>query len=149
AYHAALAAAKGNVRHRALPRHPRGQRGHLVERDAGVIADAALGRSERDVVLDAVAGEDFDLAVVHLDRARDDDLPLRRGEDFPDAGFEVEDPRRSVELLEHRVEDRAGSRRHDAPSPARSPERPDGPSRNGPAYCGPYRLVKEGSKRNS
>jgi hypothetical protein len=51
-----------------------------------VIADAALGRSERDVVLHPVAGEDLDLAVVHLDRARDDDLAFRVGEDAPDAG---------------------------------------------------------------
>ena len=73
---AALAAAERNVRDGALPGHPRGQRGHFVERDAGVIADAALGRAERDVVLHAIAGEDLDLAVVHLHRTRHDDLPL-------------------------------------------------------------------------
>jgi hypothetical protein len=44
------------------------------------------------------------------------------GEDFPDAGFEVEDPRRAIEFLEHRVENRAMSSRHHAPS------------RNGPDY---------------
>ena len=96
---AALAAAERDVRDGALPRHPRGQRRDLVERDAGVIADAALGRTERDVVLHAVAGEDLDLAVVHLHRARDDDLALGVGEDLPDAGLEVEDARRLVELL--------------------------------------------------
>ena len=113
---AALAAAERDVRHGALPRHPGGQRRHFVERDAGVIADAALRRPERDVVLNAVAGEDFDLAVVHLDRTGDRDLSLRVGEDFPDAGLEVEDARRSVELLEHRVENRSVRNRHGAPS---------------------------------
>jgi hypothetical protein len=29
------------------------------------------------------------------------------GEDFPDSGLEVEDPGGSIELLEHRAEDRA------------------------------------------
>ena len=104
---AALAAAERDVRDGALPRHPGGQRRDLVERHVGVIADAALRRTERDVVLHAVAGEDLDLAVVHLDRARDRDLPFRVREDFPDAGLEAEQPRRSVELLEHRVEDAA------------------------------------------
>ena len=68
---AALAAAERDVRDGALPGHPRRERGHLVERHVRVIADAALRRAERDVVLHAVAGEDLDLAVVHLDRARD------------------------------------------------------------------------------
>ena len=102
---AALAAAERHVRDRALPRHPGGERRHFVERDVGVIADAALRRSKRDVVLHAVAGEDLDLAVVHLHRAGDGDLPLRAGEDLPDAGIETEQPRGAVELLEHCVED--------------------------------------------
>ena len=105
--HAALAAAERQLRDRALPRHPRRQRRHFVERDVGVIADAALGRAERDVVLHAVAGEDLDLAVVHLDRARHDDLPLGMGEHLPDAGIEIENARRAFELLEHRAEERA------------------------------------------
>ena len=104
---AALAAAERHVRDGALPRHPGGQRRDFVERDVGVIADAALGRAERDVVLHAVAGEDLDLAVVHLDRAGDGDLPLGMREDLPDAGIEPEQARRAVELLEHRVENAA------------------------------------------
>jgi hypothetical protein len=96
------------VRDSAFPRHPRGERRDFVERHAGVVADAALRRSERDVVLDAVAGEHFDLAVVHLHRARHDDLALRMREDLPDARIEAEDARGAVELLEHRIEDAAG-----------------------------------------
>ena len=111
---AALAAAERDVRDRAFPRHPRRERGDFVERDAGVIADAALRRAERDVVLHAIAGEHLDLAVVHLDRTRDDDLPLGMGQDLPDAGVEVEDAGGSVEFLEHRIEDRCRCR-HDAP----------------------------------
>ena len=57
---AALGAAEGEVHQRALPRHPHRERLHLVERDAGVVADAALRRAARDVVRDAPAGEDAD-----------------------------------------------------------------------------------------
>ena len=79
-----------------------------------MIADAPLRRSERDVVLHAVAGEDFDLAVVHQHRARDDDLPLGVRENSPDAWIEVENARRAVELLQHRGENGAvlGHARH-------------------------------------
>ena len=85
----------------ALPRHPRRERRDLVQRHAGVIPDTALRRAERDVVLDAVAGEDLDLAVVHQNRARHRDLSLGVGEDLPDARVEIEDARRAVELLQH------------------------------------------------
>ena len=104
---AALAAAERDVRDGALPGHPGRERGHFVEGDVGVVADAALCRTERDVVLHAIAGEDLDLAVVHLHRTRDGDLPLRMREDLPDAGLEVEHAGGDVELLEHRVEDAA------------------------------------------
>ncbi len=106
---AALAAAERHVRDGAFPGHPRRERRDLVERDVGVIADAALGRAERDVVLHAIAGEDLDLAVVHLDRTRHDDLSLRIREDLPDARIEPEQARGSVELLEHRVENAASA----------------------------------------
>jgi hypothetical protein len=95
------------VRDRAFPRHPRGERGDFVERHIGVIADAAFGRTKRDVVLNAIAGEDLDLAVVHLHRTRDDDLAFRMREDVPDTGFEIDDARGDVEFLKHRPEDRS------------------------------------------
>ena len=103
---AALAAAERQLRDGALPRHPRRERRHFVERDVRVIADAALGRAERDVVLHAIAGEDLDLAVVHLHGAGHDDLALGLGEDLPDAGFEIENAGGDLELLEHRREQR-------------------------------------------
>jgi hypothetical protein len=40
---AALSAAEGQVHDGALPRHPERQCRHLIERHAGMIADAALG----------------------------------------------------------------------------------------------------------
>ena len=101
ANHAALAAAERQLRDRALPGHPRRQRRHFIERHVGVIADAALGRAERDVVLHAIAGEHLDLAGVHLDRARDDDLALGMRQHLPDAGLEIENAGRSFEFLEH------------------------------------------------
>src|SRR5688572_16225833 len=95
------------MRHGALPRHPRRQRGHLVERHVRVVPDAPFRGTERDVVLDAVSGEDLDFPAVHLDGTRDDDLPLWTGENVPDAGVEIEDAGGPVELLEHRPEDGA------------------------------------------
>src|SRR5439155_27078315 len=86
----AFATTERNVRDGALPRHPGRERGHFIERHAGVIPDAAFRRAERDVVLHAVPGEDFDLLVVHLDGTGDGDLTLGMGEDFPDAGLEIE-----------------------------------------------------------
>src|SRR5258708_848292 len=64
---AAVAAAERDVCDGAFPRHPRRQGGDFVEGDPWVIADPAFRWSERDVVLHAIAGEDFDLAVIHLD----------------------------------------------------------------------------------
>ena len=120
---AALAAAERDVRDGAFPRHPRRQRRHFVERHARVISDAALRRAERDVVLDAVPGEDFDLAVVHLDGARHGDLTLGVREDLPDAGLEIEDAGGAVELLEHRAENRPLCR-HVSTMPQTSTRRP-------------------------
>ena len=84
--HAALAAAVGDVHHRALPGHPHGQGLDLVEGHVLVVADAALGRAAAEVVLDAVAGEDLDAAVVHLDREVDDQLAPRLAQDLAQAG---------------------------------------------------------------
>ena len=65
---AALRAAERDPRHGRLPGHQRRQRAHLVEVDLGVVADAALVRPARAVVLDAEAGEDVDLPVGQRDR---------------------------------------------------------------------------------
>ena len=59
---AALATAERQVDDGALPRHPERQRRDLVERDARVEADAALGGAAGEVVLDPIARVDLDLA---------------------------------------------------------------------------------------
>ena len=87
---AALGSAEGDVDDGALPGHPGGEGADFVERDVGAVADAALAGAAGDGVLDAVAGEDFDVAVVHGDGDVDDDFAGGVAEDFPDSGFEVE-----------------------------------------------------------
>jgi len=73
----------------------------VTSSSAGVIANAALRRAERHVVLNAIAGKDLDLAVVHLDRARDDDLALGMREHPPETGLEIQNARGPLELPEH------------------------------------------------
>src|SRR5690349_23029876 len=46
----------------ALPRHPHRERRALAERDLGRVAEAALRRSHRERVLDAIAGVADDAA---------------------------------------------------------------------------------------
>ena len=62
-------------------------------------ADAALGRAATQVVLDAIAGEDLDAAVVHLDREVDGQLATRLPEDPTEAGVQVEHVSGEIELL--------------------------------------------------
>ena len=81
-----LAPPKGMSDDGALPGHPHGQGLDLVERHVRVVADAALGRAAAQVVLDAVAGEDLDAAVVHLDREVDGQLALGLAQDLAQAG---------------------------------------------------------------
>ena len=96
---AALAAAVRDADDRALPGHPHRQGLDLVEADVLVVADAALGRAAAEVVLDAVAGEDLDRAVVHLHGEVDGQLAARLAEDAAQAGVEVEPLGGQVELL--------------------------------------------------
>ena len=70
---------------------------------------AALGRPPRDVVLDAVALEDLDRAVIPLDREMDRELALRDPEHGTKAGLELDVVGRGIELGEGRREG-AGSR---------------------------------------
>ena len=85
-----LAPPYGKIDERALPGHPHRQRLHLVEADVGVVADAALGRAAAKVVLDAVAGEDLDAAVVHLHREVNGQLAAWLAQHAAKAGIEVE-----------------------------------------------------------
>ena len=67
-----------------------------------VVAEAALGRAAGDVVLDAVAREDADRAVVELDREVDRELALRDAQDLAQLLVEVEVIGGGVELGERR-----------------------------------------------
>ncbi len=97
--HAALAAAVRDADDRALPGHPHRQRLDLVEGHVLVVADAALGRAAAEVVLDAVAGEDLDAAVVHVHREVDGQLAARLAQHAAQARVEVEPVGGQVELL--------------------------------------------------
>src|SRR5262249_23470897 len=83
--------------HRAFPGHPGGQRFDLLQSHVGGVADAALGGPSRDGVLHAVAGEDFEAAVVELDGNRHRDLAGWRAGDLGEAFIQVEPFRRFFE----------------------------------------------------
>ena len=85
---ATLGAAKGNVHRGCFPGHPDGESFHFVEGNVGMVADAAFAGAARDVVLDAIAGEDFHLAVVHLCGQGNLKNALRGAEDLAQAGIE-------------------------------------------------------------
>ena len=88
--HAALGAAEGDVDHGALPGHPAGEGADFVERDIGRIADAALCRAARDGVLHAEAGENFEMAVIHLHRDVTDDLAVGIAQNAPQAFVKIQ-----------------------------------------------------------
>ena len=97
--HAALGAAERQAHHGGLPGHEHGQRASVGEGHRGVIAQAALGGSAGDVVLDAEARVHPETAVVHLHREVHDqlalDVPQHRGQ----GGIEVELPGCGVEMV--------------------------------------------------
>jgi hypothetical protein len=64
---AAFTAAERKVDHRALPGHPKCEGGDLIQGYARMVADAALCRTAREIVLHSIAGIDFELAGVALE----------------------------------------------------------------------------------
>ena len=101
---AALGAAEGHVRDGGLPGHERGEGADLVDVDLGVVADAALVGAAGAVVLDAVAGEDVDLAVGALDGDLDGDLAVGGPEDDADVVGKLQVVGRLVEVVADDVE---------------------------------------------
>jgi hypothetical protein len=63
----ALRAAEGDVGKRTFPGHPHGKGADFIEIDGGAVAQAAFGRAENRAVMDTVAREHFDTAIVALD----------------------------------------------------------------------------------
>ncbi len=123
----ALGSSVGEAKQGALPGHPHRERGALAERDLEVVADPALRRAEDARVLDAVAGEDDPVPLVHPNRDADDDRALRVAQALRDVVGDVRDRNRLVELrdrhavqrrvpLERGMGKRFGWARHGAPS---------------------------------
>ncbi len=100
---AALATAEGKAHQRRLPRHHRGERLHVVERDLRVEADAALERPEDVVVLDAVALEQAHLAAVHLHGEVDDELILGLAQDGLDVRLDLRDLAGALQVVLHHL----------------------------------------------
>ena len=88
----------------ALPRHPHGERAHFIERDVLAVAQAALHRPARFVVMHAIAGEDTDGAIVHLHREVHRELALAVAQDVTHAGIEADTFCDGVELCNRGVE---------------------------------------------
>ncbi len=93
--HAAFGAAEGNVDDGAFPRHPRGERAHFIQRYVGRKADAALAGAAHHGMLHAIAGEDFEAAVIKLHGNVDGDFAGWAFEDFANAIVQPE-PRGGV-----------------------------------------------------
>src|SRR5207302_8823940 len=98
AHDATLRTAERNPRERALPRHPHGERLHLVERDVRVVADAALRGSARHVVRYAVSLEHTRVAVVHRNGDRDDERLFARLQHVDEVRIDREGLRDPAEL---------------------------------------------------
>ena len=98
----ALRAAEREVGDRRLPRHQRRKSAHLVDVGRGVVADAALVRTASTVVLDAVAVEDHEVAVVHADGDLDLHLPVGAAQHIAHLLFQVDPFRRLLEEVRDR-----------------------------------------------
>ena len=106
ARHPALGAAVRQVDRRALPGHPEGQGRYFVQGHPGMVADAALGRPAGEAVLNAIPGIYSSCPRVADERDRKNDLPLRPGEQRPDAPVQVQHARRFVEVRDRVPENR-------------------------------------------
>ncbi len=109
----ALGAAIGQADQRAFPAHPDRQRRDLADIDGGRKPRAALGRTEREVVLDAIAFEHRDRAVVAVDRAGNRDRALRHQEAVALVHGNFEMIGDDAELVHRHVEYRTGIDGHD------------------------------------
>ncbi len=74
---AAFRSAVGQIRERALPTHPHGERGGLAHRERGRETRAAFCRPEREMMLHAITLKRARAAVVHVNRQRHRDGALR------------------------------------------------------------------------
>jgi len=96
--HAALGAPEWDVHERGLPRHDGREAEHFVVVRLGVVPDATLAWSACAVVLDAVAGEHLDTAIVHPHRHFHLDFAERVHQDVPHVLLEVDQVGGALEL---------------------------------------------------
>ena len=96
---AAFGAAEGEIDQGIFPGLEHGQRHDFIAVDGGVEADAAFEGAACVVVLGAIAGEDLDVAIVHLDGAGDGEYTLGRREKFPPLRVEIHLRVDAVEIL--------------------------------------------------
>jgi hypothetical protein len=99
----ALGAAEGNIHHCALPRHPGGQRLHLIQRYLRVVADAALGGTAHLAVLHAIAFKAVNVPVVHAHRHRDHQDPFGILDHLPNIVVEAHGVCCRIEVLQGNV----------------------------------------------
>ena len=132
--HSAFRAAVRNVHRRRLPRHPRSQRLHLVQREIRMVANAPLRRSSSHVVLHAIPGENLYLAVIQLDGNGDFHHSLGGAQNLPQSRVDLQKLGGHIELhlsdaerieifprsdfRNHRLRHSFGHRSH-PPSPSR------------------------------
>src|SRR5579863_6956389 len=85
-----LAAAIGNIYRSGFPGHPCGESLYFVERYAGVVANSALRRTARNVVLHTKSSEHFDLAIIELHGHGHFQNALRSSQYLPQARIEFQ-----------------------------------------------------------
>ncbi len=116
---AALAAAKGKIGERAFPAHPDGERGDFADVDIGGEARAALGGTERQMMLDPVSDKDLRPIVFHANRTGDDDRALRIEQPVAFVLGYAQMVGNDLELIASHFEHRAGKEAVHIRSPAR------------------------------
>src|SRR6185369_14508297 len=87
--HATLRATERNVDDRALPGHPCRKCPDFVQVYIRRISDSALGGSASYRVLNAIAGEYFQVSIIHRNRDVNCDLSARLAEDLPKTFIEI------------------------------------------------------------
>ena len=100
----AFGAAVGQTGEGAFPTHPHGEGSDLAEGDFRMVTETTLGRTEREVMLDAVAGENLGGAVVAMDGEGDGHGALRIFDAVTVVGRDFEAVSDDIELAAGHVE---------------------------------------------
>src|SRR5205085_4537939 len=101
---AAFRAAIGQIRQRAFPAHPHGERGGFAHRQIRRETRAALGRAECQVMLNAISLESLGAAVIHVDRQRDGHGTLREHQAIAIVRIDLEVIGDDLELVARHLE---------------------------------------------